>query len=283
MGKDSSIEWTDHTFNPWWGCSKVSPGWVNCYAETWARRVGTAVWGKDADRRFFGEKHWDEPVKWNAAAALEEKRKRVFCASMADVFELRSDLDKWREKLWELIDETPWLDWLLLTKRPENIEVKSPWTKDWPNNVWLGTTVEDQTRASERLPVLLQFPAKRRFLSCEPLLGPIDLRAWTSNRPKNLQPIDWVIAGGESGANARVMLPGWARTLRDQCQQAKIPFHFKQWGHWAPVSAPTKENSTVLKFWDDVLRTNIYMEAKGKKIAGRRLDGTTWDELPVTA
>jgi len=283
MGKDSSIEWTDHTFNPWWGCSKVSPGCANCYAETWARRVGAAVWGKDADRRTFGEKHWGEPVKWNAAAALEKRRKRVFCASMADVFELRSDLDEWREKLWELIDETPWLDWLLLTKRPQNIEKKAPWTKDWPDNVWLGTTVEDQQRADERLPILLRFPAKCRFLSCEPLLGPVDLSAWTYRRPRNLHGVDWVIAGGESGSNARAMLPGWATKLRDECQRSRIPFHFKQWGHWAPVDAPKIQNTTVRTFWDEVIGVEIFMEPKGKKIAGRRLDGITWDQLPLTA
>lgn len=283
MGKDSSIEWTDHTFNPWWGCAHVSPGCENCYAEAWAKRVGEKVWGTKQDRRFFTEKHWSEPLKWNADAQAGKNRKRVFCASMADVFELRSDLDEWREKLWELIDETPWLDWLLLTKRPQNIGKKVPWTNDWPNNVWLGTTVEDQKRADERLPILLQFPAKRRFLSCEPLLGPVDLSAWTRHRPKKLHEIDWVIAGGESGANARAMLPGWARQLRDECQKSEIPFHFKQWGHWTPVAAPRNEKSTVHKFWDEVMGMNIFMEAKGKKIAGRRLDGTTWDELPATA
>ena len=261
----------------------MSPGCKNCYAEAWAKRVGEKVWGAKQDRRFFTEKHWNEPLKWNADAQSEKDRKRVFCASMADVFELRSDLDEWREKLWELIDETPWLDWLLLTKRPQNIEKKIPWTKDWPNNVWIGTTVEDQKRADERLPILLKFPAKRRFLSCEPLLGPVDLSAWTCHRPKKLHEIDWVIAGGESGANARAMLPGWARKLRDECQQSGIPFHFKQWGHWTPVAQPRNEKSTVHKFWDEVMGMNIFMEAKGKKIAGRRLDGTTWDELPATA
>jgi protein gp37 len=150
-------------------------------------------------------------------------------------------------------------------------------------NVWLGTTVEDQKNANERLPILLKFPAKRRFLSCEPLLGSIDLGAWTHNRPKGLHAIDWLIAGGESGSNARAMLPGWARTLRDQCQVAGIPFHFKQWGHWAPVATPPERKSSVRTFWDEVMGVNIFMEPKGKKIAGRRLDGATWDELPATA
>ena len=146
MGKNSSIEWTDHTFNPWWGCVRVSPGCQNCYAETWAKRVGADVWGAGADRRFFGEKHWQEPVKWNRTASESSPRKRVFCASMADVFELRTDLDTARQQLWKLIIETSNLDWLLLTKRPENIRSMAPWTV-WPDNVWIGTTVEDQPRA----------------------------------------------------------------------------------------------------------------------------------------
>ena len=283
MGKNSSIEWTHHTFNPWWGCTKVSPGCEHCYAETWARRVGANVWGTKQQRRFFTEKHWIEPLKWNDDAETEGIRKRVFCASMADVFELRKDLDPWRLRLWALIEQTPWLDWLLLTKRPQNIVNHVPWVGTWPENIWLGTSVEDQERADERIPMLLKYPAKYRFLSCEPLLGLVDLKQWTRRLPKSLNNIDWVIAGGESGPNARAMLPGWARQLRDQCQQADIPFHFKQWGHWAPVPAPKRETSLVHKFWDEVMGANIFMAAKGKKIAGRRLDGMTWDQFPVTA
>lgn len=282
MGKDSSIEWTDHTFNPWWGCAKVSPGCENCYAETWAKRVGEKLWGKNQPRRFFGEKHWSEPLKWNSDAKAEGTRKRVFCASMADVFESRADLQPMRDKLWALIQRTPWLDWLLLTKRPQNIAGRVPWISEWPKNVWLGTTIENQKSAETRLPMLLRFPAECRFLSCEPLLGPVDLTSWTSNRPKGLYSIDWVIAGGESGANARAMLPGWAISLRDQCQEHQIPFHFKQWGHWAPVETPRADSRTVRKFWDEVMGVDIFMEPKGKKVAGRFLEGKTWDELPVT-
>ena len=283
MGKNSTIEWTDHTFNPWWGCAKVSTGCENCYAETWAKRVGEKVWGKNQDRRFFGENHWSEPLKWNTDAAKEQHRRRVFCASMADVFEAREDLNPWRERLWTLVGNTPWLDWLLLTKRPENIGRNVPWVNDWPKNVWLGTTVENQESANQRLPMLLRFPASCRFLSCEPLLGPVDLSAWTFKRPQHLHSIDWVIAGGESGANARAMLPGWALSLRDQCKKSGIPFNFKQWGHWAPVSAPKTERSHARKFWDEVRGIEIFMEPKGKKVAGRHLDGVTWDEIPVTA
>lgn len=281
MGKDSSIEWTDHTFNPWWGCAKVSPGCEHCYAETWAKRVGAKVWGAKTARRFFSEKHWDEPLKWNEDAKAMRRRPRVFCASMADVFEDRDDLNPWRDKLWKLIGLTERLDWLLLTKRPQNVEKMSIWKDGWPKNVWLGTTVEDQARANERLPYLLKHNATRRFLSCEPLIGAVDLTQWIGT--KDFFPIDWVIAGGESGANARPMLPSWARTLRDQCKNANVPFHFKQWGHWAPAKTPVERESKVQTFWDDVTGADIFMAPRGKKLAGRHLDGTTWDQLPLVA
>src|ERR1043166_1801812 len=134
MGKNSSIEWTDHTFNPWWGCVKVSPACAHCYAEAWAKRVGQAVWGAAATRRFFGQTHWREPLRWNAEAKREARRRRVFCASMADVFEPRKELDAERAKLWALIAATPWLDWLLLTKRPGSVGALVPWTTAWPAN-----------------------------------------------------------------------------------------------------------------------------------------------------
>lgn len=202
---------------------------------------------------------------------------------MADVFEARKELTVWRNRLWQLIGRTPWLDWLLLTKRPQNIERMVPWSEAWPDNVWLGTTVEDQPRALERLPLLLKYRAKTRFLSCEPLIGSVDLSRWLRDSVgRSLYPIDWVIAGGESGPNARPMLPGWARTLRDQCSAAGIPFHFKQWGHWAPTEQLNQSN-TVREFWDEVTGEGILMEAKGKKEAGRKLDGITWDGLPKAA
>jgi protein gp37 len=280
MARNSSIEWTHHTFNPWWGCSKVSPACKNCYAEAWAKRLGQRIWGARSLRRFFGDAHWKEPLRWNAEAQRMQSRRRVFCASMADVFEVRSDLNRARESLWTLIESTPWLDWLLLTKRPQHIQRLAPWTSMWPKNVWLGTTVENQFWASVRLPQLLKYPAERRFLSCEPLLGLLDLTPWIAHRPHNLFQIDWVIAGGESGPAARAMLPGWARHLRDQCHAAGIPFHFKQWGHWAPSKSRTAQTQT---FWDEVEEVNVKMRAVGKKFAGRRLDGVLWDEIPTAA
>jgi len=277
MAKNSSIEWTHHTFNPWWGCIKVSPACQHCYAETFAKRTGNEVWGPNAPRRFFGEDYWNNPIKWDKQANMDGVRRRVFCASMADVFEDRDDLEEWRGKLWELIEKTPNLDWLLLTKRPENIGDMIPWPTDWPENIWLGTTVENQKYADERLPHLLQHKATVRFLSCEPMLGPVDLEKWIKpNQEKGLEGIDWVIGGGESGPGARPMHPDWARTIRDQAQSAGIPFHFKQWGKWAPVDhlpPGTKGTKTVINGVEMTL-------LKSKKSVDRSLDGIIWDEFP---
>jgi protein gp37 len=268
MAKDTSISWTDHTFNPWWGCTNVSPGCDHCYAETWAKRVGEAVWGHKAPRRFFSDAHWKEPLAWNRDAAAAGHRERVFCASMADVFEDRRDLDEHRNRLWQLIADTPQLDWQLLTKRPEAIRRLQPWGEDWPANVWMGTTVEDQTRAELRVPTLLKVPAKVRFLSCEPLIDQVDLSGLIDGPGK----VHWIIAGGESGGGARPMAPGWARQLRDFSRANEIAFHFKQWGHWAPKRPEGKKASTVVD--------GVVLYGFGKKEAGRHLDGRTWNQLP---
>lgn len=279
MGRNSSIEWTHHTFNPWWGCTKVSPACRHCYAETWARRVGQDVWGVKAPRRFFTDAHWREPLIWNREAADTQTRRRVFCASMADVFEARSDLNEHRSRLWELIAQTPWLDWLLLTKRPGSVLRLVPWQSGkWPPNVWLGTTVENQLWADKRVPLLLECPAITHFLSCEPLLGPINLSKWLQSTRARAHFVSWVIAGGESGPGARPMLPNWARLLRDQCRDASIAFHFKQWGHWAPVS---KSHSKAEKIWDDAVGRHFLMAPKGKKDSGRSLDGSKWNQIPI--
>lgn len=255
MGQDSEISWTHHTFNPWWGCAKVSPACHFCYAERWSRRLGGDLWGSTSPRRFFGDAHWREPLKWNRRASLAGRRARVFCASMADVFEDRRDLDPVRDRLWDLIAATPSLDWLLLTKRPEHVPGLVTWTS-WPVNVWLGTTAENQEWADVRVPALLKVPAAVRFLSCEPLLGPLTLGSWISE-------LDWIIGGGESGPQARQMRIEWIRSLRDECTAAAVPFHFKQWGEWGPTISG--ELSRV-----------------GKKTAGRILDGETWDEFPAS-
>jgi protein gp37 len=267
VGKNSAIEWTDHTFNPWWGCTKVSRACKFCYAEVWAKRTGAKVWGPRASRRFFGDAHWREPFKWNEEAAARGARARVFCASMADVFEYRSELNLWRERLWDLIEQTPHLDWLLLTKRPQRIRLCRRWS-EWPSNVWLGATVEDQESAEERIPALLENVAVVRFLSCEPLVSALNLAPY-------LRDVNWVIAGGESGGRSRPSSPTWFRDLRDQCRAAGVPYLFKQWGNWAPPSG-NEPRGSIHVFGDGqmVVRQN-------KKNAGRLLDGRTWDEFPV--
>jgi len=276
MARNSTIEWTHHTFNPWWGCHRVSPACDNCYAETWAHRLGQELWGARGPRRFFGDNHWREPLRWNAEAVAAQRRDRVFCASMADVFEWRADLNEHRARLWQLIDQTTNLDWLLLTKRPQHILRMTPWGDDWPNNVWIGTTVENQRFADLRLPQLLRVPARVRFLSCEPLLGPLNLQAWFNKR--GYYPIDWVIVGGESGARSRPMHPDWALGLLEQCQRSQVPFHFKQWGHWGPANI-LNEAIRVTTFRLDNERP-VDMVGAGKGRTGRLLQGETWDGLP---
>ena len=293
--QDSKIEWTDHTFNPWWGCMKVSDGCKNCYAETLDKRWNGGHWGPGSTRKPMSESYWQQPTKWNEAARKAGVHAKVFCASMADVFEDRSDLDDHRTRLFNMIDQTPNLTWLLLTKRPENIIPSTPvWSKlGWPKNVWIGTSVENQKAADERVPHLLKVPAAVRFLSCEPLLGLIKFR-WTPyhhqatgetyreylhrkgdegiNEYESLRQIHWVIAGGESGHHARPMHPDWARSLRDQCAAAGVPYFFKQNGEYVSVSEVAGQGSHY-KFPDGTT---------GKRLAGRTLDGKEHNEYPVT-
>lgn len=293
MSANSSIQWTDHTFNPVRGCTKVSPGCKNCYAARDALRFPNirGIWGDAGTRIVAVPDAWKTPVKWNRQALGESlkheiahnqalrrgespayaahPRPRVFCASLADVFEdwqgvlhfpnqfsesglsvARWDgiqlvreiepndipvatMNNLRQELFQLIEATPNLDWLLLTKRPENVirMVPAQWQRAFPPNVWMGTTVEDQQRANERIPQLLAIPAKVRFLSCEPLLeavdlfhcGPDDLKDW-------IHSIDWVISGGESGPGCRPADLNWFMSLRDQCREAGVPFFMKQLG-----------------------------------------------------
>jgi len=255
MGEHTEIAWTDATFNPWWGCQRVSPGCERCYAEAFAKRVGYSgktdlsgapdgqpiIWGPETPRRFFGDKHWDEPLKWNAAAAKAGRPMRVFCASMADVFEDRRDLDVWRARLCDLIHKTASLDWLLLTKRPQNVR------KLWPDyalqdNVWLGATVEDQRRADERVPELLKVAARVRFLSYEPALGPVDfcLTDKAPGEPMDAR-IDWIIVGGESGPRARPFNLAWARETVRQCKAAGVACFVKQLGSAPYIKDPWYE------------------------------------------
>lgn len=235
MAENSKIEWTDHTFNPWVGCTKLSMACDFCYAEGWAKRTGgAALW--QGERRRTSEANWRQPLKWNKKAEAEGRRYRVFCASLADVFDNQVPWE-WRKDLWLLIGETPHLDWLLLTKRPQNIAKMLPpgWGGiGWPN-VWLGTTVESQVEADRRIPHLMTVPAAVWFLSCEPMLEGFDLTKHFLNPHGFTETPKWVICGGESGPKARPMHPDWARSLRDQCAAAGVPFLFKQWGEYREV------------------------------------------------
>lgn len=331
MGENSAIEWCHHTFNGWHGCVKVSPGCENCYAETLSNRWGNNIWGpaKTTERRLFGDKHWQEPLKWDKDAKAQGIRARVFSASMSDVFEDHPQVVSERARLINLINMTPNLIWLLLTKRPENImgmleesliilddagfqEVMSPeaWLRAMGDRVWIGTSIEDQKRADERIPHLLKVPAAVRFLSMEPLLGPVDLHAARYQWPDGSLTgaitswgdggIGWVITGGESGPHARPMAPSWVRRIRDDCKHHGVAFFHKQWGEFAPCSeviespsyfggsyvvTPDGEKLLIDSFREsDLAKKRIvdgqYMVRVGKKNAGRLLDGVEYSELP---
>ncbi len=329
MAENSKIEWTHHTFNPWRGCSRVSEGCRACYAEAMSRRNPAVLgrWGVEGTRVVASEMQWRQPIKWNRDAFVAGDRSRVFCASLADVFEewqgsmLNSRgqvlhthggywpwapahetlptqrnfrplvLDDVRRRLASLIWETQSLDWLLLTKRIENAQqmIYEMWFSgaSWPKNYWLGTTVENRKQGLMRIEILRDTPAPVKFLSCEPLLedlGRVDFRG-----------IDWVIVGGESGPKARPMHPDWARSIRDQCLSAEVPFFFKQWGGWQIDGQPSDADEVVRLClenpkgrwvgpngekthtgWD-----TVHMSPIGKKAAGRLLDGRTWNEFPT--
>lgn len=268
MAENSGIQWTTHTFNPVRGCEKVSPGCDHCYAEAMSKRNPAVLgeWGSDGTRIVASESYWTAPEKWDRAAAAAGERHRVFCASLADVFEDRPEWVRPRSRLFALIDATPNLDWLLLTKRPENVARLMPplvtqyvpeagemsYVEGVRPNVWLGTSVEDQQRADERIPHLLRCPAAVRFLSVEPLLGPVDLTRWMPRFvpwanaggpdecchgyaagvpcPDCTPRLDWVIVGGESGPHSRPCEVAWVRSIVAQCQAAGVACFVKQLG-----------------------------------------------------
>jgi len=230
----------------------------------------------------MSEAHWKQPLTWNDEATAAGVRNRVFCASMADVFETRPELVVHRKHLLDLIDTTPNLDWLLLTKRPHSIKKLAPDGYRYPSNVWLGTTVENQESADKRVKYLLEFTKPSvRFLSCEPLLGPVDIRRYLKPGPNGVQ-IDWVIVGGESEHGARPMNPEWAESLRDQCKEAGVPFLFKQWGSWVEIeqssNAASKRKAIELLRHDG---TPMQMVNVGKKAAGRLLTDQEYTEFPL--
>jgi protein gp37 len=287
VAEETKIQWTHHTWNPWRGCTKISAGCANCYADAQSKRnpKTLGMWGPNGTRVVGTESYWREPIAWNREAEAAGERRRVFCASLADVFEAwdgpmtatnghplwwchgslsnspipstglpdgcrLATMDDMRQRVFDTIAETPHLDWLLLTKRPAVMrewlrgpvmgceETGNVHWKTWPwSNVWLGTTVENQEAAKERIPVLLDIPAAVHFLSCEPLLGPVDVSDYLYTYPTRHKgapwpygPVNWVIVGGESGHGARPFDLDWARSLVGQCKDANKACFVKQLG-----------------------------------------------------
>jgi protein gp37 len=293
MAAETKIEWADHTFNPWLGCTKVSPACDHCYAEDWAKRFKPEAGLWQGQRQRTSPSTWRQPLTWNRGAdAFRAKHGRapmVFCASLADVFDNQVPKD-WRRDLFDLIRQCDQIVWLLLTKRPQNIAKMLPddWGRGW-NHVWLGTTVENQEEANRRIPHLLAVQATKRFLSCEPLLGAIDVTVLERRAAQGLmrpldgrfRKIDWVIAGGESGPHARPSHPDWFRSLRDQCAGAGTAFFFKQWGEFSPIGPEDEVRQMLLYGRKALLRDGFYFEKLGKKSTGRDLDGALHDARPA--
>jgi protein gp37 len=314
MSDKSKIEWTDATWNPVTGCSKVSEGCRNCYALTFAERFrGTP--GHYFERGFdvtLRPDKLDQPLRWR-------RPRRIFVNSMSDLFHPEVS-DDFIDQVFAVMALAPQHTFQMLTKRPERmaeyfrhhyrhakveieaaaisidagVEEEEEVTFDWPlPNVWLGVSVENQKAADERIPLLLQTPAAVRFLSCEPLLGPVDLDRWVVSDAMGVpigHEIDWVIVGGESGPGARPVHPDWVRSLRDQCQAAGVPFFFKQQGEWCWSNtgsdrigfvAPDGKWGASQPFgWGADYPGSVSIWRVGKKAAGRLLDGRTWDEFP---
>lgn len=276
---DTSIEWTDTTWNPTTGCDRISSGCDNCYALTMARRLkamGQAKYQTDGDPRTSGpgfglavhEDTLNTPFTWR-------KPRRVFVNSMSDLFHARVPLDFVR-RVFEVIEATPQHTYQVLTKRASRLP-KVADKLPWPRNLWMGVSVESADEL-HRIDDLRKVPAEVRFLSCEPLIGSLgDL---------DLEGIHWLICGGESGPRVRPMHPDWARSLRDQCVSAGVPFFFKQWGSWAPtgwhgIGRPLP-GSIFVGGPIDEHGHRVEMARVPKKSESRELDGREWNEFPDT-
>ena len=298
----TKIEWGDETWNPITGCSKISEGCQNCYAERMSKRLA-GRFGYPADKPFkvtLHEDKLDEPLKWR-------KPRRVFVCSMGDLFH-ENVPDKAIIDVLSVIAECEYQKlnhvFMILTKRPGRmLELftngtihNDVWVQTsrgcnaepslWPlPNLWLGVTVENQQRADERIPILLQIPAAKRFVSVEPMLGSVDL-TFDAGTGQGLRDsffsygLDWVICGGETGPGARPMHPDWVRSLRDQCTAAGTPFFFKSWGNWvAPSQMPGNTYREIVDFGSGIGITDNQLGV-GKKRAGRLLDGREWNQYP---
>lgn len=269
MATTTGIEWTDSTFNPWIGCANISAGCDHCYAESMNAYRGWTEWGPHGTRRRTSPATWQNPRRWQTDAKrfqrAKGRRQRVFCASLADVFDNKAP-QSFRDDLFALIRSCPDLDWQLLTKRPQNIRKMLP--ADWGDgysNVWLGSTTEDQTAFDQRWKCLRDIPAAVRFLSYEPAIGPLVL-------PDEATQPDWIISGGESGGHARAMNPQWARDIRDQCQTKGIAYFHKQWGDYRSNPFVFEQGMTK--------REAEALDPKGNGKGGGLVDGRLWRDFP---
>ncbi len=308
MGQ-TRIEWATHVWNPVTGCTPVSEGCQNCYARRMATRL-RGRFGYPEDNPFRVTLH---PGRVSSLEpALRGTGKIIFVCSMGDLF--HQDVpESFIREILKLVTATGQHTFFMLTKRPERMRnvFESYYATGAAiiRNLWLGVTAENQARANERIPVLLQIPAAVRFVSVEPMLGPVDLSKWLGvcnfcgssavkcspalwKRGKKCCPdcthngvyLNWIICGGETGPNARPMHLDWVRSLRDQCQEAGVPFFFKSWGEWAPAYTTGPEFELSRLAGDEVIMSGpgygVVMKKVTKKAAGRILDGRTWDEYP---
>ena len=308
MAENTKIEWADATVNHWAGCTKVSPACDNCYAERMAGRLWKVQWGAGAARRQFISAR-DMLEALDRKAQRIGKKLRVFHNSLSDMFDNEVP-DGWRMDAFKIMADTPNLQHLVLTKRIGNVRHYTQhdglaFDLMGDGSVWLGVTVVNQEEADRDIPKLLAVPAAKRFLSIEPMLGPVDLnyvrqriQAQRSQLARAINGetwLDWVIVGGESGPGARPIHPDWVRSIRDQCAAAGVPFFFKQWGEWRPMThadlttLPASTPMGALKLSGEFLRPFCENDAPfarmvriGKKAAGRLLDGRTHDGFPAT-
>ncbi len=280
----TKIEWATAVWNPVTGCTKVSEGCRNCYAEGIANR-------------FWGERKFTDvrclPYRLKQPAKLKGHQ-RVFVNSMSDIFHNRVEYEFIKD-IWSVMLANPQHTFMILTKRADRMaETVDLLLRDGFGvlpNIWMGVSAENQQAYDERAPYLLQTPAAVRFLSLEPLLSAIDLALLGTiphSKPYSIvvSKIDWVIVGGESGTRARPMHPNWVRSIRDQCQEANVPFFFKQWGEWQLTNEREEmrqdgnERLTSIDVPGAIGYQKAWFRRVGKKNAGRVLDGRTWDEYP---
>jgi protein gp37 len=286
MAKDSKIAWCRHTFNGWIGCTHKSEGCRFCYAEAaWDARFHRVQWGPKGDRSLTSDDNWAQPLKWNREATADGLSASIFAHSLSDVMDAHpSILPAWRQRQWKLIADTPNLDWLLLTKRPENWPIFLPVAEPRPpfENIRLGVSMENQPAADE-FGSMLQFAADigwPTFVSYGPAIGPIDWEPLLAHGA-----CQWIVAEGESGPNARPAHPDWFRAARDACQKYRVPFLMKQWGEWQPLDSGCGLNPDHYKARASTHVgqgiSNVVMLRTGTSDSGRMLDRVIWDEKPA--